>query len=73
LFAAETLIGIGQVIVGGCASVIVTVNEQLFELPAASLTVQVTVVVPFAKVEPDEGVQLADPTPGQLSAVAGVP
>jgi len=73
LFAVETLIGIGQVIAGGCVSVIVTVNEQLFELPAASLTVQVTVVVPFAKVEPDAGAHVADPTPGQLSAVAGVP
>ena len=69
----ETLICIGQVIVGACVSVIVTVNEQLFELPAESLTVQVTVVVPFAKVEPDAGVQLGDPTPEQLSAVAGVP
>ena len=73
MLAVETLIGIGQTIVGGCVSVIVTVNEQLFELPAASLTVQVTVVVPFANVEPDAGVQLVDPTPGQLSAVAGVP
>lgn len=54
-------------IVGACISLIVTVNEQLAELPDASLTVQVTVVAPFANVEPDVGVQTGVPTPGQLS------
>ena len=53
--------------VGACVSLTVTVNEQLAGLPEASLTVQVTVVAPFAKVVPDAGVQMGVPTPGQLS------
>ena len=56
----------GQVIKGGCVSLIVTVNEQLAVLPEASLTVQVTVVVPFGNVEPDGGEQTGAPRP-QLS------
>jgi hypothetical protein len=46
-----------QFIVGGCKSMIATVNEQLFELPAASTTKQFTVLVPFGKVEPLGGEQ----------------
>ena len=57
----------GQVIEGACVSLTVTVNEQLAGLPDASLTVQVTVVVPVLKVVPDAGVQTGVPTPGQLS------
>jgi hypothetical protein len=57
----------GQVIVGACVSFTVTVKEQLAVLPDASLTVQFTVVAPFANVEPDAGVQTGVPTPGQLS------
>ena len=57
----------GQVIEGACVSLIVTVNEQLAGLPEASLTVQLTVVMPFAKVVPEPGVQTGVPTPGQLS------
>ena len=45
----------------------VTVNEQLEELLEESLTVQLTVVVPFGKVEPDVGVHTGVPTPEQLS------
>ena len=57
----------GQVIVGGSSSVTVTVKLQVAELwPAASVAVQVTVVVPFGKLEPLGGVQLAV-APGQLS------
>ena len=44
----------GQVIVGGWVSLTVTVNVQLG--PAAA--VQVTVVVPFGKKEPDAGEQV---------------
>jgi hypothetical protein len=63
----------GHEIVGGVVSLTVTVNEQLAGLPDASLTVQLTVVVPFTKVVPDAGVQTGVPTPGQLSvAVAFV-
>lgn len=61
----------GQVIVGACVSLTVTVKEQLAGLPAASLTVQLTVVVPFGKVEPDGGVQTGVPTPVQLSETVG--
>ena len=57
----------GQVIEGACVSFTVTLNEQPDELPAASLTVQLTVVEPFGKVEPDGGAQAGVPTPAQLS------
>jgi hypothetical protein len=36
---------------------IVTLNEQVFVLSEPSVAVQVTVLVPMAKVEPDGGVQ----------------
>ena len=65
--AAGTFIFAGQAIVGACVSFTVMVNEQLLELPDASLTVQETVVVPFGNVEPDDGAQTGVPTPGQLS------
>ena len=60
----------GQVIEGGWLSLTVTVNwhEPLF--PDVSLAVQVTVVEPFAKADPDAGEQTTD-TPGQLSVAAG--
>ena len=47
----------GQVIVGGCVSLTVTVNVQLG--PAED--VQVTVVVPLGKNEPDAGVHVTVP------------
>ena len=57
----------GQVTVGGWLSATVTVKVQSVELfPLASVTWQVTVLVPFGKVEPLGGVQLAV-EPGQLS------
>lgn len=62
----------GQVIEGGSVSLTVTVNEQEPLLPAASVAEQVTVVVPFGKVEPDAGEQVTVPTPGQLSVDSGV-
>jgi hypothetical protein len=61
----------GQTIWGFCLSLTVTVNEQLVVLFAASVTLQVTVVVPFWKVEPDEGEQATLPIPEQLSEAAG--
>src|SRR5689334_16977794 len=61
----------GQVMDGGCISLTVTVNEQLAGLPDASLTVQLTVVVPFGKAVPDGGEQDGAPTPEQLSDTAG--
>ena len=56
----------GHVMVGPSVSLTVTVKEQLAVLPDASVAVHVTVVVPFAKVEPEAGEQLVV-TPGQLS------
>ena len=61
----------GQVIIGGCVSLTVTVNEQPAVLPAASATEQVTVVVPLGKVAPEAGEHTGTPTPGQLSLTAG--
>ena len=47
----------GQVIVGGCVSFTVTVNEQVGPAEA----VHVTVVVPFGKKEPDAGMHVTVP------------
>jgi hypothetical protein len=46
------IIALGHVIEGDSASVTVTVNEQLAELPALSEAVPITVVVPTEKVLP---------------------
>ena len=47
-------------------STTVTVNVQLAVKPAASVAVDVTVVVPFGNVDPDAGLLVTE-TPGQLS------
>jgi hypothetical protein len=47
------------------------VNEQLLVLFELSLTLQVTVVVPTGKVDPEAGEQVGVPTPGQLSLTVG--
>ena len=47
-------------------SKVVTENEQVAVLPLPSVAVQVTVVVPTGKIEPEAGVQTSV-TPGQLS------
>ena len=62
----------GQVIVGNSLSLITTVNEQVAELPAASVTRKIFVVVPTGNAAP-----LANPAicvvdcPAQLSAPTG--
>jgi len=61
----------GQVIVGACISFTVTVKLQLELLPDASLTEQLTVVMPLANVAPEAGLHVGAPTPGQLSLTAG--
>jgi hypothetical protein len=58
----------GQVIVHW---VTVTVKVQVVILLDASVAVQVTVVVPTGKVEPDDGVHEVV-APGQLSVAVGV-
>ena len=47
-----------------------TVKLQVAVLPDASVAVQMTVVVPMLKTEPDGGRQTAV-TPGQLSLIVG--
>ena len=47
-----------------------TVNEQLALLCEASITLQLTVVVPFGKAEPEAGEQVGA-RPGQLSVTVG--
>jgi hypothetical protein len=47
-----------------------TVNVQLAWLPAPSVAVQLTVVVPTLKVDPDGGTHI-EVTPGQLSVTVG--
>jgi hypothetical protein len=61
-----TVIFAGQVITGGCTSLTVTVKVQVAVLPVASVAVEVTVVVPTGKNEPEAGTA-ATVTPGQLS------
>jgi len=62
----------GQVIVGACVSLTVTVKVHELLLPLASATVQVTVVVPFGKLEPDAGTQTGVPAPEQLSVAVAL-
>ena len=50
----------------------VTVNVQFPALPAASVAVHVTVVVPTGNVAPDAGTHTTVTGPGQLSAPVGV-
>jgi hypothetical protein len=47
---------VGSVVSG--SGVTVTVNVSVASLPASSVAVHVTVVVPIGNVEPDSGVQL---------------
>jgi hypothetical protein len=44
---------------------------QVLELLEASITEHVTVVTPLLNVDPDAGMQLGVPTPGQLSPTVG--
>jgi len=62
----------GQLTVGACVSLTVTVNAHEPVLPEASVAEHVTVVVPFANAVPDIGLQVTPPSPGQLSLAAGV-
>ena len=62
----------GHAIAGGWVSLTVTVNVQLAVKPAASVAVQVTVVTPFRKLEPDGGAHTGEPIPGQLSVAVAL-
>src|SRR5687767_4740718 len=64
---------------GSCASISGGVVSEtttlkvvgMAELPYVSVALQVTVVEPSPKVEPDAGVQVAMPSPSTASCVAG--
>jgi hypothetical protein len=71
LGAVEVMMLAGQLKTGTTVSFTVTLNEQLEEFAAASLTVQVTVLLPSGNVEPDGGLHTGIPTPGQLSLTFG--
>ncbi len=65
--AVPVVMGDGQVTTGASSSLTVTVNEQLPVLPDESVAMQVTVVTPLGKVEPDAGAQTGVRLPSQLS------
>ncbi len=52
-----TLIVGGHVIAGSCLSLTVMENVQVSEFPEASVAVEVTVVVPTGKFDPDAGTE----------------
>jgi hypothetical protein len=62
----------GHVIEGAVASRTVTLKEHEPVLDAASVAVQVTVVAPTGKVEPEAGEQTTEAAPEQLSEADGV-
>src|SRR5947209_19520935 len=59
-----------ETIVGGSASVTMTLKAQMAVLPEASVAVQFTVLVPVGKDAPLGGVHTLR-TPGQLSTLRG--
>jgi hypothetical protein len=61
----------GQVIDGACVSVTVTLKPHEPVLPLASVAEQITVVVPFGKLDPLAGTQVTELTPEQLSMAVG--
>jgi hypothetical protein len=66
-----TVTSAGHVTDGASESLTVTVNEQEPVNPAASVAVQVTVVIPMAKAVPVAGAHTTV-APGQLSVGVGV-
>src|SRR2546428_3204103 len=56
---------------GFSVSVTTTLKVLVWVFPCASVTVQVTAVVPTGKIEPETGLEVTAPTPGQLSAAVG--
>ena len=68
--AAGVVMLAAQAIDGGCASFTVIRKEHEAVLLEVSVATQETVVAPFGKAEPDDGVQVAV-TPGQLSLGVG--
>ena len=54
-------------IAGAVVSTTVTVNVLVDEFPCASVALQVTVVAPSGKVEPDAGLQVTATAPSTMS------
>ena len=63
----------GQVIAGSSLSSTATVNVQFVALPLESVAVQVTTLVPVAKVLPLEGLQTSVAAPQLSVAMAANP
>jgi hypothetical protein len=62
----------GQLICGFSVSLTITMKEQVAINPAASVTVQLTVVVPLGNADPDVGLQTTAPAGNvQLSVAVG--
>jgi hypothetical protein len=61
----------GQLSTGGSVSLTARLKEQLTLLPLASAALQLTIVLPWWKVEPLGGVQMMA-APGQLSLTVAV-
>src|SRR5205809_6654310 len=64
---ASAVMSAGTVIAGGVMSRTVTVKLPVALLPCASVAVAFTVVVPSAKVLPEEGVELTATVPSTIS------
>jgi hypothetical protein len=70
--AAFVVMFAGHVTVGFMVSLTVTVKVHEPVLPDPSVAVQVTVVVPTGKLEPDAGAHMTVASPVQSSLAAGV-
>jgi hypothetical protein len=69
---ASSVMSDGTLISGSVVSCTITLNDADALLPAASVAVQVTVVVPIGKVEPDGGVQTGVIAPSTVSLAVAV-
>src|SRR5258705_406428 len=56
---------------GFSVSVTTTLKVLVCVFPCASVTVHTTAVVPTGKIEPETGLEVTAPTPGQLSVAVG--
>src|SRR5439155_246778 len=72
VLVVTTVMASGHVTLGLCVSRTVTVNEQVLVLCAASKAVQVTVVLPRAKVLPLAGKQVTLSVPSTMSLAVAV-
>jgi hypothetical protein len=69
---ASTVLFVLQVTCGGIVSTTVTVKLQLLELPALSLALQTTLLVPNLNPVPEGGVQVTGTGPSQASIAVAV-